>query len=123
MGQEFPRSKDDVTVRCDLCARDLGPAAPALALCTRSGDGWWFMALERQRLRRHDAQQAMAHHERQVSNFDRPPSRTYGFVQRRGTRGADFVCRRCGHRPRISRRALYELAEQALAAGRHDAYI
>jgi hypothetical protein len=45
------------------------------------------MALERQRLRRHDAQQAMAHHERQVSNFDRPPSRTYGFVQRRGTRG------------------------------------
>jgi hypothetical protein len=110
-------------VRCDPCARDLGPAAPALALCTRTENGWWVKALERQRLRRHDDQQAMAHHERQVSNFNRPPSRTFGFVQRTGARGADFVCRRCGHRPRISRRSLYELADQALAAGRHDTYI
>jgi hypothetical protein len=110
-------------VRCDPCARDLGPAAPALALCTRTQNGWWFMALERPRLRRQDAQQAMAHHERQVSNFNRLPSRTCGFVQRHGTRGADFVCRRCNHRPRISRRALYELADQAIAAGRRDAYL
>jgi hypothetical protein len=110
-------------VRCDPCARDLGPAAPALALCSRNGDGWYFMALERLRVRRQTPEQAGEQHTRQVSNSNRPPSRVYGYVQRYRTRGADFICRRCGHRPRISRRALYELAEQATAARRHDAYI
>jgi hypothetical protein len=123
MGQEFPRSKDDVTVRCDPCARDLGPAAPALALCSRNGDGWYFMALERLNVRRQTPEQTGEQHTRQVSNLNRPPSRVYGYVQRPRTRGADFICRRCGHRPRISRQALCELAEQAVAARRHDAYI
>jgi hypothetical protein len=41
----------------------------------------------------------------------------------RPARGYQLTCRRCGRRPRVTRSELYELAAQALIAGRHDAYI
>jgi hypothetical protein len=118
-----PSPSGDVIVRCDPCARDLGRAAPALARCVRLAGHWTLMALERHGLRRLDLQQQASRHERQLSNISRPTSRTDSFLALRGTRGVDLVCRRCSHRPRVSRRKLYELAEQALAAGRHDAYL
>jgi hypothetical protein len=33
-----------------------------------------------------------------------------------------LICPKCSARPRLSRAKLDELAEQAMAAGRHDAY-
>jgi amidase len=38
-------------------------------------------------------------------------------------RGIELHCRRCHRRPRVGRRELYELAEQALVYGRHGAYV
>jgi hypothetical protein len=39
------------------------------------------------------------------------------------TPAAQLICRRCPARPREARTALVELAEQAVAAGRCDAYV
>jgi hypothetical protein len=36
---------------------------------------------------------------------------------------AQLICRHCKARPRVSRAKLVELAEQAVAAGRRDAYV
>jgi hypothetical protein len=33
-----------------------------------------------------------------------------------------LICAKCSARPRVARAKLAELAEQAMAAGRHDAY-
>ena len=41
----------------------------------------------------------------------------------RPARGYQLACRRCGRRPRVSRRDLYDLAAQALIADRRDAYL
>jgi hypothetical protein len=40
-----------------------------------------------------------------------------------GGRGVQLHCRRCHHRPRKRWRALYELAERAVAAGSRDTYV
>ena len=39
-----------------------------------------------------------------------------------GVSAAEFICQRCKARPRVAIKKLVELAEQAMAAGRHDAY-
>ncbi|HEV8425709.1 MAG TPA: hypothetical protein VGS14_11040 [Actinomycetes bacterium] len=36
---------------------------------------------------------------------------------------AQLICYKCSARPRVARAKLVELAEQAMAAGRHDAYV
>jgi hypothetical protein len=39
------------------------------------------------------------------------------------TSAAGLICQKCKARPRVAVTKLYELAEQAMAAGRHDAYV
>jgi hypothetical protein len=34
-----------------------------------------------------------------------------------------LICPKCSARPRVARAKLVELAEQAMATGRHDAYV
>lgn len=40
-----------------------------------------------------------------------------------GLLSAQLICYKCPARPRLSRAKLVELAEQAVAAGRRDAYV
>jgi hypothetical protein len=49
----------------------------------------------------------------------------YVFVQVRAldVSAAQLICQKCKARPRVALAKLIELAEQAMAAGRHDAYV
>jgi hypothetical protein len=99
----------EVFMRCDSCARDLGKAAPVLAACGHHPSGWSVAVLRRlPRRRTLDAQ---------------PPYRRVVSRMALDGRGIELHCRRCHRRPRVGRRELYALAEQALAAGRSDAYV
>jgi hypothetical protein len=96
-------------MRCDSCARDLGIAAPVLAVCGHHPSGWSIAVLRR--LPRSWTLEA-----------DPPIRRVVGRMALE-SRGVELHCRRCHRRPRIGRGKLYELAEQALAAGRRHAYV
>jgi hypothetical protein len=128
----------EVTVRCEPCARDLGRSAPALVSCVRPGNGrWTIIGLFRGGRRQRDIKVDFskdprfrgtrdALQRRLGADYPGAPDRTASRIDairhRKGS-GVELTCRRCSHRPRVSRRRLYELAEQALAAGRRDAYV
>jgi hypothetical protein len=108
-----------VDVRCDRCARDLGQNAPILVMCVYDAheglpeglSPWWSLV-------------NLGHRSRRKGSPGKEwRRRDPHSMHRSGARGFELHCRRCFHRPRISRRKLYELAERALAAGRCDAYV
>lgn len=96
-------------MRCDSCARDFGGAAPVLAVCGHHPSGWSVAVLRRLPRRR-------------TTRAEPPFRRVVGRMVLEG-RGIELHCRRCRRRPRVGRGELYELAEQALLTGRHDAYV
>jgi hypothetical protein len=111
MGVALPSSR--VEVRCDCCAQDLGRNAPILVLCIyEAHEGlaeglspWWSLIDLGHRSRR------------KGSSGNGKRRRNPHSLHQPGARGFELRCRRCG------RRQLYELAEQAIAAGRRDAYV
>jgi hypothetical protein len=129
----------DVEGKCDRCARDLGRRAPTLAVCRWVSSSAWAEGL-----RDHWELIGLGQRNRrplEVQGTPRPtvPGRTLsgqtvmatpGMVHPRTrdkhpvtARRVELACRRCGARPRVARRRLYELAEQAVAAGRRDFYL
>jgi hypothetical protein len=116
--QDWPQYRPNfiavVTLRCDRCARDLGTKAPALAICNRTEGGWW-QVIAVQRMSRDMRDQPP------VAGYQPFTGRGHGLDLR--APGQALACRRCKARPRVSRRNLVELVEEALAAGRRDAYV
>jgi hypothetical protein len=137
----------EVTLRCEPCGRDLGSAAPAMAVIVAAfgvgNDRWSIFTFERVSRRRHEQRLAMEARRPPVlremsaklrdyrrSRYPAAPDRTNSRTDvhllgrpLRSRRGVELHCRRCSHAPRKSRRELYCRAEQALAAGRRDDYV
>jgi hypothetical protein len=131
----------EVTVRCGRCVADLGLASPAMAVVRRSarGDQWqgqWRIKLlvHIGRGGRAAGQKLMAATEDRLGGT-LTGWRTDGLGRRRplpgradrqpapATGGLGLVCRRCRWRPPVSRRTVYQLVDQAAAAGRLDVYL
>jgi len=125
MSPALPVDPGRVEVRCEDCARDLGPAAPTLVVYAWNRTGRYLIGLGRRR------PSAVA---------NRPlPRPIPGIVAESTSRGAarrainqhhlpqgrsvELACRRCKRSGWRRRRKLYELAEQARAAGTSDAYL
>jgi hypothetical protein len=135
------RVPNRVEYRCDPCARDLGQASPLLAQCAHNGVRWTIMVAERESGRRRER-----HAEHMDSIMDSMPELRRIHDQLRAYRAQAYpsapdvdvyqhnrsqlrplrrnenpslACRRCGNRPRRSRRSLYELAE----SGRRIVYV
>jgi hypothetical protein len=123
-----------VTFYCDCCAQRWG-RGPVLAIADRGSDwpeGCWWLQVARRRSRPISPEQARAESVRSYSGGavpDRPnrfkpkpgrfqlvPLNTFGIS------AAGLVCPKCKARPRVAVAKLVELAEQAMAASRHDAY-
>ena len=132
----------EVTVRCGRCVADLGMASPAMAVVRRSarGDQWdgrWriYLLVRTGRGGRATGQKLMAATADRLGGGSLTGYRTDGRGVRRprpgradrrpapATGGLGLVCRRCRWRPPVSRRTLYQLVDQAAAAGRIDAYL
>jgi hypothetical protein len=131
----------EVTVRCGRCVADLGLASPAMAALRRheAPDQWegrWrIYLLERiGRGGRATGQKLTA------AVGDRLGGTLTGYrtdgrgvrrplpgrAQRRpapATGELGLVCHRCRWRPPVSRRTVYQLVDQAAAAGRCDVYL
>jgi hypothetical protein len=132
----------EVTVRCDRCARDLGPAAPALATVVAAwgvgNDRWTIFTFERVNRRRHEQRLAIEAgrppalreisaklRDYRRSRYPAAPDHTNSRTDLRllgrplrSRRGVELHCRRCDHAPRTSRRAVYCRAAQALRTAR-----
>jgi hypothetical protein len=128
-GEQF-EGEDVVVFRCDRCARRFG-RAPVLAKAARnSGEGWGLWLARR--TGRHP-------HSGMALPWGGPPNANGKlFYLSHGSKpgesrllwipftesAAQLACRRrCGARPRVARTMLIKMAEQAIAAGRHDAYV
>ena len=128
---------DPVTVefRCDRCLRRRG-RPPLLAEVSRSADGTWEVSVAIRGGRRIDL--PLAYHDPrrgEVELIDAPsnpieprvvlvpvgssPSPNV-FASRKSVQ---LDCRRCSNRPRLAGWELLELASQAVAGGRRDAYV
>jgi hypothetical protein len=93
-------------------------------------EGYWYKRIARRLPRRVPSERApsvMPHSGGAVPDY---PQRT---IVERGRRlvlvqldgratAAQLICTKCKARPRVAVAKLVELAEQAMAAGRHDAY-
>jgi hypothetical protein len=125
----------EVTVRCGRCVADLGLASPGMAVVRRSarGDQWegkWRIKV----LGRH-GRGGRAAIGKLMAASSLTGYRTDGRGRRRplpgradrappsAARGLGLACRRCRWRPPVSRRTLYQLVDQAAAAGRCDVYL
>jgi hypothetical protein len=121
MNPAVPPDPNRVEIRCEDCARDLGPAAPTLVVCSfqtgnwavGSGlrDHWELIGLGQRRPAR--AARAV------TSGIS---SRTFDQNTLRG-RAVELACRRCKRRGWRRRRKLYAVAEQARAVDTSDAYL
>jgi hypothetical protein len=125
MNAALPTNPGRVEIRCEDCARDLGRAAPTLAVAAWNTWGRWdLLGIGRRR----------------PSAAVRPgPSPLRGIVTESTSREAEgrainqhhlpqgrsveLACRRCKRRGWRRRRSLYELAEAAKAAGTSNAYL
>jgi len=121
MNSALPTDVRRVEVRCEDCARDLGPAAPTLVVAAMDDWGWELIALGE----RHPGAKPLPRHLRGLvtenTTIERG-SRTRNQHHLRG-RVVELACRKCKRSGRRRRRVLYELAEAARAAGRSDAYL
>jgi hypothetical protein len=130
----------EVTVRCGRCVADLGMAAPAMAAVRRSARGdqwdgrWRIYLLDRTgRGGRASGQKLMGATAdrlggsltgyRVVGRFRRQLPARADRQPAPATGALGLVCRRCRWRPPVSRRTLYQLVDQAAAAGRLDVYL
>jgi hypothetical protein len=133
MSAALPKDPNRVEIRCEDCARDLGPAAPTLVVCRYTGpeglavglSPWWdLVGLGQRRPTR-------------AGNTGPPPpdppvqgvtgqawisGRTFDQNVLRG-RAVELACRRCNRRGWRRRRKLFAVAEQARAAGTSNAYL
>ena len=120
-----PEQRDQyrVTVYCDQCAQRWG-RGPILAVVEKEPwmvDGHWRLAISRQ------VPVATSYSGGVIP--DRP--KRFAIQRRRlqlvpvsvlSASAARLQCPKCAARPRVAVAKLMELAEQAMAAGRHDAY-
>jgi hypothetical protein len=121
MSAALPTVPGRVEIRCEDCARDLGPAAPTLVVVTRDDWGWELIALGK----RYPGTKPLPRPIRglvteSTSLADGGRARSQHHL--RG-RVVELACRRCKRSGRRRRRKLYELAEQARTAGTSDAYL
>jgi hypothetical protein len=130
-----PEQRDQyrVAVYCDRCAQRRG-RGPVLAVAQREPwmvDGHWQLKVARRLPRRLPPESP-----RVVTSYSggAVPDRRKRWQAERGRRlvlvpvhalersAALLICQKCKARPRVAVAKLVELAEQAMAAGRHDAY-
>jgi hypothetical protein len=127
-------------IRCEDCARGIGPAAPTLVVAMyetgnwvvgHRGDHWTLMSLGQRRPTRAANAPAPPDAFRvigstadggQVTAATTIGGRTFDQHQPRG-RSVELACRRCKRSGWRRRQKLYAVAEQARAAGRSDAYL
>ena len=123
-----------VTFYCDQCARRWG-RGPVLAV-TQGGPNWpegqWWVQVARRMRRPISPERARAESVKSYSggavpdrpNRFRPSPGRFQLVPLNNpdASAVQLICSKCSARPRLSREKLAELAEQAMAAGRHDAY-
>jgi hypothetical protein len=131
----------EVTVRCGRCVADLGMAAPAMAAVRRSvapgqWEGRWRIYLLDRTGRggRATGQKLMVATADRLGGGTLTGYRVVGRFRRQLPARADrqpapatgelgLVCRRCRWRPPVGRRTLYQLVDQAAAAGQLDVYL
>jgi hypothetical protein len=110
-----------VEIRCEDCARDLGRAAPVLMVAALDTRGWELIGLGQRRPSARPGPKPIPG--LVVENTSRRlDGRTINQHHVRG-RVVELACRRCKRSGRRRRRVLYELADQARAAGTSDAYL
>lgn len=126
MNHALPNDAGRVEIRCDDCARDLGPAAPTLVVCVGVVGRWSLIDLGQRRPTRAARTPPPP--------LDPPPppgvvtvrswhgGRTFDQYPHRG-RAVSLACRRCKRSGWRRRRLLYEVAEAARVAGTSDAYL
>jgi hypothetical protein len=114
---------------CDRCAQRWG-RGPVLAVAEREPwmvEGHWWLRVARRLPRRVEAPLPAKSY-----SGGAVPDQPKRFVVERGRIGfvqlsvqataALLICQKCKARPRVAIAKVIELAEQAMAAGRHDAY-
>ena len=123
-----------VTFYCDPCAQRWG-RGPVLAVAEREpwmAEGHWRFEVARRTPRKVSPERARIGALTSYSG-GAVPDQPKRFVGKPGrfqliplsafdTSAAGLICRKCPARPRVALAKLIELAEQAMAAGRHDAY-
>ena len=123
-----------VTFYCDQCAQRWG-RGPVLAVADRGSDwpeGQWWVQVARRIRQPISPERARAESVKSYSG-GAVPDRPKRFLPTPGrfqlvpltnpeVSAARLICRKCSARPRVALAKLIELAEQAMAAGRHDAY-
>lgn len=123
-----------VTFYCDCCAQRWG-RGPVLAVAHRGSDwpeGQWWVQVARRSRRPISPERARAESVKSYSG-GAVPDRPNRFIPTPGrfqlvpltnpdVSAVRLICRKCSARPRVARVKLVELAEQAMAGGRHDAY-
>jgi hypothetical protein len=120
-----------VTFYCDQCARSSGYRR-VLAVAEREPDwpeGYWYLRIARRLPRRLSPERVpslKSHSGGAVPNLPQrfivKPGRFQLVQLHAEATTARLICRGCTARPRVARAKLEELAEHAMAAGRHDAY-
>jgi hypothetical protein len=121
-----------VVFRCDRCARQHG-RAPVLAMAHRDPAEGWALFLARRT--------SQSAHVGSVQPWGGPTKRNARLsymtpdakpgesrlllILFTASTAAQLACRRrgCSAKPRVARATLVEMAEQTIAAGRHDAYV
>lgn len=130
----LPTDLRRVEIRCEDCARDLGPSAPTLVVCRYTGpeglavglSPWWDLVSLGQRRPKGGAWASYRPPDlptERVTGFSMQGGRTIDQNVLRAGRAVELVCRRCGRRGWRRRRKLYGLAEAARTAGTSDAYL
>jgi hypothetical protein len=135
MSARLPTHPNRVEIRCEDCARDLGPAAPTLVVCgyqtgnwaVGSGlrDQWELTGLGKRRPTRAANAPGPPPPDlptQGVSGYTTLGGRTIDQIKLRG-RAVELACRRCKRRGWRRRRKLYAVAEQARATGTSNAYL
>ena len=124
-----------VTFYCDRCARRWG-RSPILAIADKEPwtvDGHWRLRVTRRRSRPISPERARAGSIRSYSG-GAVPDRPRHIAPKPGrfqlvpvlaieTSAAQLICPKCGARPRVAMEKLGDMADQAMAAGRLDAYV
>jgi hypothetical protein len=122
-----------VTFYCDRCAQRWG-YAPVLAVANREPwmvEGHWWLQVAR-RLPRRLPPELLPFPVKSHSGGAVPDQPKRAVVKRGRfalvrlsaleASAAQLICQKCKARPRVAVTKLIELAEQAMAASRHDAY-